>query len=972
MKRNSPFLNRAWKSAGFNNWLILIWVHLVVLSLEAAPVDQAQNPGFEKWEENKNLQKAKTQTWFLVNGKKPALWNLSSAYPGDLEMVEMEAAEGRYFLKLAARPERAAHLTQATPYLRRSLPYQLSVSYRGGPVELRMYEYDENGKLIAERAFARGEALKTDNNTWKKLTGIYQLPRNIARVTLALVVPEGAQADLDEVKVDAFERSSESVNVRDFGASGSEYETLADTRAGSPVITVADAGDFVPGQEVMVFNCHPHVTEGYIWDEKKGKRSDDFEQQVEVRGYDGTLGARTGYLLDFSGTRPATFRWSDDLGQTWKKDQTVTGDWVPLSGGVEVRLANKEFWTQPRLVTFLGKNQLLATEVKVEGGKLTLSESPSQTVKKCVVQHSDSTALQKAFDRAVGEGRNIFIPSGHYRLSRGLQLKSADGIQLEGENEENTVLDIGTGQGACLAIIGGTSVTVRNLRFLGFSGFSEIKQMGYLPAKGYPHMWGFFIKKCNAIAIRSPERVLIENCHASGMSAECFYSGSSSRKGNDDPPRYTKSIVYRHCTVTDCARNAFNNNDFAENTSVLYCRIQDVGGCAWEGASRFVKFIGNYVRNAGTVAMGNIRSRDQAFDILPSGQHIVAHNTFEERASYGGAAIRSSAGSTPVIITNNLFVNFNSSAIEASGYSNERNLPAANTIISGNAIDLSCVRGEALPRFGIKVSADDAIVSDNQIYLRNDSGAEAEGIVLIEPARNVVVHDNIIRGLELGLSGLKATGSIAAVIDAKSFKAKGRLPWPRRGAYRYQAYRLAWVSAETPELFVKGAVIKSFDADAGLFRLQQDSELKVNARFALYSPQGFSWNIHHNVLSDCSQLVKLNVFGGPTTSFSNNQLSRGDDRDTKIAVALRGAVSVESNQFSGFDKNDSIVLLLQSDPLGRSARFVLRDNSFHDCQVPLAEQKKGLWLGNTGDRNLYSNEQEGNLKALLKPELYTP
>jgi hypothetical protein len=87
-------------------------------------------------------------------------------------------------------------------------------------------------------------------------------------------------------------------------------------------------------------------------------------------------------------------------------------------------------------------------------------------------------------------------------------------------------------------------------------------------------------------------------------------SASSSRSGNSDPAHYTKSIVFRNCTVTDCARNAFNNNDMAENIAVLYCRIQDVGGCTWEGASRFVKFVGNYVRNAGTVAMGNIGSRD--------------------------------------------------------------------------------------------------------------------------------------------------------------------------------------------------------------------------------------------------------------------------------------------------------------------------------------------------------------------------
>jgi len=49
------------------------------------------------------------------------------------------------------------------------------------------------------------------------------------------------------------------------------------------------------------------------------------------------------------------------------------------------------------------------------------------------------------------------------------------------------------------------------------------------------------------------------------------------------------------------------------------CRIVDVGGCAWEGASRFVKFVNNYVRNAGTVAIGNISSREADFEVLPRG-----------------------------------------------------------------------------------------------------------------------------------------------------------------------------------------------------------------------------------------------------------------------------------------------------------------------------------------------------------------
>jgi len=331
---------------------------------------------------------------------------------------------------------------------------------------------------------------------------------------------------------------------------------------------------------------------------------------VEVRGYDGSLGNWTVYMLDFAGTTPPTFRWSDDLALTWKESKLpITGGWQKLSGGVEVKFGKRD-WTTPCLVTFSGRDQLISTILKIESNAVTLTDAAPVGAKACTLQHTDSGPLQAAFDRAVAEGRNVFIPVGRYRLTRGLSLRYADGITVEGENEERTILDIRNGTGACITVRGGTSVTLRNLRFRGFSGFAERQQMGSRPLPGYVQMWGFYIKHCNAVGIQSPERLLVENCHATGMSAECFYSASSSRSGNSDPARYTKSIVYRNCTVTDCARNAFNNNDMAENTAVLYCRIQDVGGCTWEGASRFVKFVGNYVCNAGTVAMGNIGSRE--------------------------------------------------------------------------------------------------------------------------------------------------------------------------------------------------------------------------------------------------------------------------------------------------------------------------------------------------------------------------
>lgn len=49
--------------------------------------------------------------------------------------------------------------------------------------------------------------------------------------------------------------------------------------------------------------------------------------------------------------------------------------------------------------------------------------------------------------------------------------------------------------------------------------------------------------------------MLVENCHASRMSVECFVAGGSSR-GTVKPGRsYTQSTTYLRCSATDCARN---------------------------------------------------------------------------------------------------------------------------------------------------------------------------------------------------------------------------------------------------------------------------------------------------------------------------------------------------------------------------------------------------------------------------------
>ena len=116
--------------------------------------------------------------WILKSGlQAPVAWRPSPSFPGELEVRTGDAADGERFLHVAAGPRRAAHLAQPCPGLRRGLAYEVSLRYRGGPVELKVYEYDGKGKLKSDRAFARGEPTPLRRGPWLALRGVYRMPR---------------------------------------------------------------------------------------------------------------------------------------------------------------------------------------------------------------------------------------------------------------------------------------------------------------------------------------------------------------------------------------------------------------------------------------------------------------------------------------------------------------------------------------------------------------------------------------------------------------------------------------------------------------------------------------------------------------------------------------------------------------------------------------------------------------------------
>ncbi len=732
------------------------------------------------------------------------------------------------------------------------------------------------------------------------------------------------------------------LDAAEVGASGSAYETRATTVAGAKQITVADPGDFRVGQGVMVSRCNVRYTNQTLWGPRdKYGAAKPLKELVELRGYDGAAGSWIVYALDIEPGSPPTFRWTDDIGRTWHPKVPITGDWQPLGGGTEVRFG-KHDWEAGYTVTFSARDQLVSRIEAIDGKVLTLRDAANRSADDAVVRHCDDAALQAAVDQAIKERRNLYVPPGWYRLTRSVVIRNAAGLSVVASSPEHTVLDISEGEGGCFALSRGTEVTLKNFKMVGHTGFADRDIAGYFNTAGARGVWGFYLKNSCAVTMAGTERVLVENCHGTKMSCECFVSGGPSRGTVAKPnTAYSKSVTYLRCSAVDCGRNGFNDwNCGPENTSVLYCRIVDVGGCAWEGASRFVKFVGNYVRNAGTVAIGNLGpdNRDASFAELAAGQHLIADNVFESRVPYGGCAIRTTRGASQVIIRNNLFVNFGSSAIEASGQVSDNGYPSANTAIFGNSMDMTDAEGT--PRVAIDLSASDTIVADNQIYVRGAADPKVTAIRVSEPALNVILHDNLLRHCGVGLVTGRTISRVGQVIDSTTFVPSWRtVPLERQTVDPCRGWRLVWLAGGKP---AGTSEVESFDSASCRFKLRAPRELKVGETFETVPAGGARWSFHDNLITGCLSPVVLDSYGSESSVLRGNTISRGESTGVKQAVEVRGRFDLLGNRFEGFSEPGSAALALFRDRLGTAPRNRYAGNVFLGCGQPV-KAEPDLW-----------------------------
>jgi len=899
------------------------------------------NGGFELTHQAQGVAEGggKYGSWVLKRGSRvPDRWTLSSYFGGALTVLSGGAPEGRVCLRVEAPGKREAHVWQACGGIRSGGFYRVSIRYRGGPVAIKAYEYRHTRKYPYVETVVESRVPAAD---WQQLEGTYW-PHGCTKVSIAASVARGRTGEIDDFRVwqskPQFAAGEEgALNVKNHGASGSRFETTAKTSAGSKQIVVKDVGDFEVGQGVMVSKCYARYGRAVVRGPGEPYREHrPIEGLMELRGSDGSGGDWLVFLIDIDGDDPLTFRWSDDLCRTWQATKVpVTYGWQRLSGGLEVKF-NRWEWQPGHFAHFSARTQLVSTIERIEGHTLFLKHAANRTVDDAVVRHCDDQALQACIKLAIRERRNVFVPAGHYRLSKSLYVQDA-AIRIEGASGEHTVMDITHGEGAVFALRRGREVTLRNFKMVGHTPLSQ-KPATLRTATNYS-FWCCAMKPCNAVSIRATERVLVENVHARHMASECFFSGGPYRKGKDEPQAYTRSATFLRCSVTNCAANAFNNCDFAEGTTILYCRIDGAGWHAYEGSGRFIKFIGNYVRNAGPVTIGDIPHvlpRLEHAHELGVGQAVVANNVFEGLGRCGG--IRVTHCPTQVAITNNLFVNYNGTAIATSGRTVLNTFPPRNIAITGNIVDLTYPAKDARSRAGISISTSETTASDNQIYVRGERDRRVAGIRVQEGAVNVSIHNNLVRNCATGFSAHRLRAQVVEVVDATSFKHRG-LPLQWRDSHLYRGWGVVWLRGKA----VAGmSIIDRYDPDTLQLRLTQPHETNVGDVFEVYPPSA-NWCIHSNTISGCSRPAVLDCYGSGTSLFKNNIVTRGTAKGVTQAVQVTGRFNLIGNQISGFDEQGSAALLLCPDPACRQYGNLIRGSIFERCTAVVRETRKGLW-----------------------------
>ena len=256
---------------------------------------------------------------------------------------------------------------------------------------------------------------------------------------------------------------------------------------------------------------------------------------------------------------------------------------------------------------------------------------------------------------------------------------------------------------------------------------------------------------------------------------------------------------------------------------------------------------------------------------------------------------------------------------------------------------MTCVGHKPLSRTAINISANDTIVSDNQIYVRGTADPLVTAIRLREPALNVNVHDNLIRNCGTGIITEKGRSSVSEAVDNNTFlrsNSPSGLPQDRIRPETLKGWSIIWFNSDGKQAGI--SVIDSFDPDTLRFKLREPRTMKSGDRFEVIAPS-VNWAVHDNTVTDCLRPVVLDSYGSKTSMFRDNLVTRGNTVNVLLGVEVHGCFQLVDNRLTDFNEDKAIALSLYPDAIGRIAKSQYQGNIFENCFVVINESQPELW-----------------------------
>ena len=129
-------------------------------------------------------------------------------------------------------------------------------------------------------------------------------------------------------------------------------------------------------------------------------------------------------------------------------------------------------------------------------------------------------------------------------------------------------------------------------------------------------------------------------------------------------------------------------------------------------------------------------------------------------------------------------------------------------------------------------------------------------------------------------------------------------------------------------------------------------QMSVGDTFEVY-PDSANWNIHDNTITGCTRPVALGAYGGATSVFRDNIITRGGAEGVTSAVSVSGQYKLIGNHISGFGERGAAALELKTNRPAGTGPMVFSGNVIESCSQAVKTTDPRLWEDAEKNGNLF-------------------